>query len=1030
MSKPDLRSRQPWMAALVACLLALSAVLASVPAAAGPSTTTIDFETAPNGSPTTSGQQLTAYPAHGVSFANPVEVVLCGATASTNCLEARSGTRVVRTLLDGEFARHPLEISFADPRETVTLYVRLDAGAVANGSEVTVVIDGYDTTGMFIGTEEERFTHNATDGVWHEISFHAAPVIARVEVWGGETAHVGNPAVYSQATNFLLFDDLTMQSPPDTTTTTAAVDDTPPQVAILQPNDGTVVVAPAGSDGVTPLRVRASDDSGQLDRVDLTIIDPASGESTVNLCGRSPSPACSPASPSDPWETAPTLEILLTEGAGRYTLVATACDLAGNCADSADVDVVLSVDDAPSPVEALKVELNQGVQNADGLIDVPGEGASTFMVSLPQGTLIAGRNLVVRYYLVGVEGPRTGFSARLDLSVWKEGDSFPSVGRFLDPVGTADVPEDPGDAAGRDDLVWQMRGDLTQTLDFVVPAELLQDAVTIDLVLQGVGGHVQARVQPAATLGMHTIALLGPDTSVVDEDKLAAVRDILVASLPISELLVPNLYDDEWALENGTFTRFIDRIGFYPRDRSTECGSILAWVRSVYAGDTLPTANLPDFVVTFGVAGGGWLDGCLGKAYTSGTPTAIAYADRNVVPHEIVHTIGVEHASDDHGEDGGGGFEPWPYDHGAMSPDGYSVFGILAKEDAAGWTLTLVAPCLTDATDPSSVTIECTTSTGDAVPDNQRMHEIMSYGPWLPWTPNYDPVPAGAFSWPSDITYMRFYTKLRTGALSPPSGALASYSAAAGQGESRTDALIVAGMVRDDGDVELLQDPVRKMLPASMIGADDGPYTLELVDDAGAVLERESFPAVAVDGTEPQFWVAVPYVEGVAALRIQHDGATVFELTASDNPPTVEVISPNGGERLDDGTIEVTWEASDEDGDSLTFLIQYSPDNGQSWQGVTLVEGLPYEAEIEVSELLTGQQAFVRVVASDGLNTAADTSDGFFGVGADPLEGGPEGAAPDGSGSMWWLIILAAIVLAAGIGFAVYRSKARNPAGA
>ena len=988
-------------------LLMLAAVFTSVaPAAAGPTIAVIDFETAPNGSATTPGQHLSAYPGQGVTF-NTVEVVECGAGA--NCQDARSGDRVVRTLLDGEFARHPLEISFADPKEMVTIYVRLDAGAAANGSEVTVVMDGYDTTGMFIGTEQERFTHNAGDGVWHAISFPAAPVIARVEIWGGETIHVGNPAVYSQATNFLLFDDLTMESPATATTTTAPVDDIPPVVDILDPTDGATVVAPSGADGVTPLRVRASDDGG-LDRVDLTITDPSGGESGVNLCGRSPSPPCS----GNPWETHPTTEILLTEGEGRYTLIATACDLAGNCADSATVDALLDVDDAPPAVEALKVELNQGTQTGRGLLDIPPAGGTAPIVNLPRGTLIVGRDLVVRYYLVGSGGARDGFSARLDVQVWQAGDSFPSAGRFLNPVGVADVPADPVDPAGRDDLIWQMRGDLTQTLNFVVPAEMLEGAVTIDLALQGVGGHVQARVQPGVELGLYTIALIGPDTTLVTDDNLNAVLDHLKSALPISALLVPNIYDDRWAVDNGSITPFINRIAFYPRDRSTDCSDILDWVRTVYSDDTHPTTDAPDFVVTLGIAGGGWLDGCLGKAFLSGPPTAISYADTNVAPQELVHTMGVEHASNDHDEAGGGGFEGWPYPHGIISPDGRWVFGILTEEDSDIWTLTLVAPCLTDETDPASVATDCTNATDDPIPDTQRMHDIMSYGPWMEWTQDYYPSPGGAFRWSSDITYSRVYGVLESGVLTPATGELASFSAGAGgEEESRADAWVVSGEISEDGTLELFQNPVRKLLPAATIGEGDGPYSLELVDEAGEVFHRSSFGVSAIDheSRDAQFWVAVPYVEGAAALRIQHGGDTIFELSASDNPPTVEVLTPNGGERYDDGTIEVTWEANDPDGDDLTFLVQYSPDNGHSWQGMTLTEGL--EAEIDIQGLFEGQEAFVRVVASDGLNTAVDTSDGFFGVGVDPLPGGPEGAAGDDGGANWLLIVLLVLLVGA-----------------
>lgn len=75
--------------------------------------------------------------------------------------------------------------------------------------------------------------------------------------------------------------------------------------------------------------------------------------------------------------------------------------------------------------------------------------------------------------------------------------------------------------------------------------------------------------------------------------------------------------------------------------------------------------------------------------------------------------------------------------------------------------------------------------------------------------------------------------------------------------------------------------------------------------------------------------------------------------------------------------ITVSWAASDEDGDPLTFNIDYSADNGNSW--------------VPVAQYVTGNQVVIdqinlpgsdmgrfRVSASDGLHTSTDSSDGIF----------------------------------------------------
>ncbi len=86
------------------------------------------------------------------------------------------------------------------------------------------------------------------------------------------------------------------------------------------------------------------------------------------------------------------------------------------------------------------------------------------------------------------------------------------------------------------------------------------------------------------------------------------------------------------------------------------------------------------------------------------------------------------------------------------------------------------------------------------------------------------------------------------------------------------------------------------------------------------------------------------------------------------------LTAPNGGQTLVGNTIEITWTASDPDKDPLTFTIQYSPDNGQTWMVVAQnVTGNTFMADAK--NIVASQQAIFRVWASDGLNTSSDDSD-------------------------------------------------------
>ena len=86
------------------------------------------------------------------------------------------------------------------------------------------------------------------------------------------------------------------------------------------------------------------------------------------------------------------------------------------------------------------------------------------------------------------------------------------------------------------------------------------------------------------------------------------------------------------------------------------------------------------------------------------------------------------------------------------------------------------------------------------------------------------------------------------------------------------------------------------------------------------------------------------------------------------------VTSPNGGENLSGPTATMTWSASDADGDSLVFTIQYSVDGGAHWK--PLGSNVTATSLVVSTDLLAGtMQGRFRVLASDGVNTTSDDAD-------------------------------------------------------
>ncbi|MEZ4663080.1 MAG: hypothetical protein R2911_36490 [Caldilineaceae bacterium] len=123
----------------------------------------------------------------------------------------------------------------------------------------------------------------------------------------------------------------------------------------------------------------------------------------------------------------------------------------------------------------------------------------------------------------------------------------------------------------------------------------------------------------------------------------------------------------------------------------------------------------------------------------------------------------------------------------------------------------------------------------------------------------------------------------------------------------------------------------------------------------------------------------------VSSIELMADNRVLFTRKPGPAQPTVSILAPTGGVNLNDA-LEVRWTGVDPDSDDiLLYNIDYSADNGQSW--IQLVAGYPGTPNTtEVSYTLhdptalpgtNGASALIRILASDGYNTATAVSQPF-----------------------------------------------------
>jgi len=230
--------------------------------------------------------------------------------------------------------------------------------------------------------------------------------------------------------------------------------------------------------------------------------------------------------------------------------------------------------------------------------------------------------------------------------------------------------------------------------------------------------------------------------------------------------------------------------------------------------------------------------------------------------------------------------------------------------------------------------------------------------------------------WISDFTYSGLYSYI------------SQFPLAAAQSAAPQDVLMVRGRLnKTTNQAEL--NTLYRLTGLTPDQPQSGPCAIVLHDADWQVLAQYPFtPAVntsLLDGQEETVLLhrVVPDHPNLAWVEVQCAGEVLATLGASAHPPTVRVIAPNGGETWGTGNQTIAWEVADEDGDDLHFLVQVSTDDGATW--TTLASDLTDTSLSFDAALLAGStRARVRVVASDGLLTAQDTSDAAFTVARKP----------------------------------------------
>jgi hypothetical protein len=843
-----------------------------------PEAVVIDFEGFTPG--TTLDLQLAAD--YGVGFERTLVITAPSVTT-------HSGSQAGKSQETVEFAsiETPIRMVFTRPLQALGMFIGLEEARYTSGDITAILtVRGYRAGSdvlSSLGMSSVTFPAVRT-GIEHCLTFEAAEgdliTHADLEYTDAAGFSIGEPRV---------IDDLTVvysETPPP-------LADQPPYVEITLPADDAIFIA-----GDVDLRANISEDRG-LEDVWYTVNDGARQRLGYSFAGSDPTQYLAgitfSAADLVPYETT------------RLTVIAR--DTAGQEA-SAWVDILYN---PPTPTPALDIiaqvfELTQAIQ----CLDNPECGTNTVPIYTGRPTLL---RLYVRAEGTSVEVPDVGGE------LCNEGECIPSLNR---------VSVSPTDDAIRD-----FRGDVSRTLNFLLPQEWVRRSteVRLQVYVNRDGRDVGECSLDNNVFRFHFVPQTGETLHVV----MMTVNAHGVQSLgsgrwpairwtqqfyPISEVRVYRSSEEP-----------VDASYDYTTREGWDSLLMDLWWINFWTDDPADYlryhAMVPDTVPHT------WS----GMGFVPGDESAAIYlgGGGSTTGHELGHNHGLQHAPCGSVENPNNGY-----------PNYIGRGGIAYPRASIGeWGINLYTYPFT-LYDPSTT------------------NDFMSY-----CNPKFISL------------YSYHYLSWAVGSVAQAEPCLSGASHARIVQPSR-EYLVGTGEISPEG-FELRKGFFRVPLPEDMeLPANEGDFAVELRDTDGNVLLHRAFALPLNSEFAPSdhgaFRVIVPWEDGTALVAFLHQDQLLGGVPVSVHAPSTELLEPNGGETWPaKGSVTVRWQAGDVDGDALQTAIQYSDDGGRTWRSVARdVEG--GKVALEASLLPGSSQGAIRVCVSDGVNTACDVSDAPFSV--------------------------------------------------
>ncbi|GAC1546171.1 MAG: hypothetical protein NVS2B7_21200 [Herpetosiphon sp.] len=258
-----------------------------------------------------------------------------------------------------------------------------------------------------------------------------------------------------------------------------------------------------------------------------------------------------------------------------------------------------------------------------------------------------------------------------------------------------------------------------------------------------------------------------------------------------------------------------------------------------------------------------------------------------------------------------------------------------------------------------------------------HLHDIIVYPPT--WN---DLMTYCNNQWVSDFTYKGLMGKFIAEGVAPLDVSSASLAAVS------REYIALRGIIATTVPSATLETAYRVTTTQTFDTPVPGGYFIRLRGGDGALLTQYEFTPLlnseAAEDVNPMAVLneVVPFAPGTRTIEITKGDRVLITRAVSLNSPTVHVVTPQGNETIP-GDLTVEWTQSHPDNSSLRATVLLSTDGGTTYTPLR-TDVIGTRVIIPTTEVPSTSRGRIRVVVSDGVNTAQDDSTGLFTIANHP----------------------------------------------